>query len=65
MSVATLALTVFAAPSAVEGSVAARDAPAAQPEFAVARRDQSAEDLINSITKATDNIKNIGVSVSK
>lgn len=65
-TIATLALSVFAAPAAAEGSdVTVRDAAVAQPEFAVLRREQTAEDLINAINKATDNINTIGVSISK
>ncbi|KAJ3482669.1 hypothetical protein NLG97_g7510 [Lecanicillium saksenae] len=64
ISIATLAFSAFAAPSVAEGSVAARSAAVAQPEFGVVKREQTAQDLINSITKASDNIKNIGVSVN-
>lgn len=65
-TIATLALSVFAAPAAPEGSdVAVRDAAVVQPEFAVLKREQTAEDLINAINKATDNINTIGVSISK
>ncbi len=65
VSIATLALSVFAAPSVAEGSVAVRSAAVVEPEFAVLKRDQTAEDLINAINKATDNINTIGISISK
>ena len=65
-TIVTLALSVFAAPAAAEVSaVAVRSAAVAQPEFAVLKRDQTAEDLIDAISKATDNINTIGVSISK
>ncbi|OAA81960.1 hypothetical protein LEL_01505 [Akanthomyces lecanii RCEF 1005] len=64
-TIATLALSVFAAPAAAEVSaVAVRSAAVAQPEFAVLKRDQTAEDLIDAINKATDNINTIGVSIN-
>ncbi|ATY64688.1 hypothetical protein A9K55_005182 [Cordyceps militaris] len=65
VSLATLALSVFAAPSPIEGSLAVREpAAVASSEFSVEKRAQSAEDLINAINKATGNVNTIGVSIN-
>ncbi|OAA73703.1 hypothetical protein ISF_00604 [Cordyceps fumosorosea ARSEF 2679] len=65
-SLATLALSAFAAPAIAEGSLAATAAGvvAAEADFAIEKRAQTAEDLINAIVKTTDNINTIGVSIN-